>query len=295
MARNPFSLASIAVTFCLPHLNALKAHASFSGLIDHTSCDLFLRFGYVPAPYTIYKDTYKLKSSSKLTISLDPSTTRLPDPEIKSYCDPLSYRHSESPADCSLQSIKNSLVTSVSQCLQSDVPVGVLLSSGVDSTLIASIAQTESCNQLDAFTIRFSDQQFDESLAASTNAHKLGINHHVFQLNDNDCLGLIAKLPEVYGEPFVDPSALPSLVVSKLVSESVKVCLSGDGADELFAGYSRYNNPKPLNFWNSWNSLLPSLLRFPLSSFVNFLNHHPLLTHSTFASHQLTGRIASFY
>ena len=224
-------------------------------MIDHTSCDLFLRFGYVPAPYTIYKDTYKLKSSSKLTISLDPSTTRLPDPRLSLIVTPclIAIPNLLQIVPFSLLKI---LQTSVSQCLQSDVPVGVLLSSGVDSTLIASIAQTESCNQLDAFTIRFSDQQFDESLAASTNAHKLGINHHVFQLNDNDCLGLIAKLPEVYGEPFADPSALPSLVVSKLVSESVKVCLSGDGADELFAGYSRYNNPKPLNFWNSWNSLL---------------------------------------
>ena len=100
------------------------------------------------------------------------------------------------------------------------------------------------------------------------------MKHHILQLDADDSLNLISKLPDVYGEPFADPSALPTLLLSQFVSQSVKVCLSGDGADELFAGYGRYYNFKPLNTWYRWINI-PSYLQNPLHDFIIAVNHHP--------------------
>ena len=122
----------------------------------------------------------------------------------------------------------------------SDVPVGVFLSGGVDSSLLASILQSNSSNKINTFTIGFDDPRYDESEPAKNIASYLGTNHHALTCSLNDALGIIPKLPDVYDEPFGDTSAIPTYLVSTLASDYVKVVLSADGGDEQYAGYNRY-------------------------------------------------------
>ena len=277
-------------------LNAMKSHIAFSPHINRNSCDLFLRFGYIPAPYTIYENTFKLKAGSKLVIAHNKHSKTFPEPLISSYAvPPLSQglTNSITSSPSSIDDVENAIFKSVGERLQSDVPVGVLLSSGIDSTLIACMAQNHSAQPLDSFTVGFSDSNFDESNIASKTSDKLGMNHHILQLNPNSSLNLISKLPDVYGEPFADPSALPTLLLSQYVSQSVKVCLTGDGADELFAGYGRYYNSKPYDAWLCWNRL-PTYLKCPLRNILQYLNHNPaLIASSQLFDHSVLARLPS--
>ena len=148
---------------------------------------------------------------------------------------PSSFNESEF-----LESLHEELKASFNLRMVSDVPVGVFLSGGVDSSLLASILQSNSSNKINTFTIGFDDPRYDESEPAKNIASYLGTNHHALTCSLNDALGIIPKLPDVYDEPFGDTSAIPTYLVSTLASDYVKVVLSADGGDEQYAGYNRY-------------------------------------------------------
>ena len=122
----------------------------------------------------------------------------------------------------------------------SDVPVGVFLSGGYDSSLVASILAKKQGKKINTFTIGFDDEKYNEAKHAKTIAEYLGTNHTEYYMKNSDMLDLVEKLPFYYDEPFGDSSALPTMIVSKLARQSVTVALSSDGGDEAFCGYSKY-------------------------------------------------------
>lgn len=213
----------------------------------------YLAFGYIPTPYSIYQDIYKLTPGSYLTLSPDDQIrpplkfSPIPGEEIS----PIKYWNlralSEVPPDLTApaqatRQLHDCLMEATSQQLVADVPVGCFLSGGVDSTLVTALAQASSSNQIDTFTIGFDDPQFDEARYASELARYIGTNHHETYISSDDALGIVNSLPRIYDEPFADPSQLPSVLVSSVAKQDVTVCLSGDGGDELFAGYNRYSS-----------------------------------------------------
>ena len=219
-------------------------HPSFRKNISEQALSLYLKYGYVVSPLSIYKDTYKLKPGHYIEFNLNDSCDNNLDK-----LDIGIYDHVKS-SKVTFSSFKKDLDW-VSHCdsilqrafkkrLVSDVPVGVFLSGGIDSSLVASILQKHSSTPLNTFTVGFSDNSYDESVYARKIAAYLGTEHFELMCKPSDAMDIVLQLPVLYDEPFGDSSAIPTYLVSQFASKHVKVALSADGADEFFGGYTNY-------------------------------------------------------
>jgi asparagine synthase (glutamine-hydrolysing) len=203
------------------------------GDVDLDALEAFLAFNVVPAPLSIFRDIRKLPPGHTLTWENGRSTiTRFARPG------PLPARHDTDEAEL-VEECRARLRDSVRAHLIADVPVGVLLSGGVDSGVLAALAAEESSDPVRTFSIGFEEASFDELAGARAVANRYGTRHRELVLRPNAAL-LLPALAEAFDEPFADSSALPTYLVSKLASEDVKVALSGEGGDELFGGYYTY-------------------------------------------------------
>ncbi len=203
------------------------------GEIDLDALEGFLAFNVVPAPLSIFRDIRKLTPGHTLTWVDGASTlTRFARPG------PLPARHDEDEAEL-IEECRARLRDSVRAHLIADVPVGVLLSGGVDSGALAALAAQESSDAVRTFSIGFEEASFDELAGARAVANRYGTQHRELVLRPDAAL-LLPALAEAFDEPFADSSALPTYLVSKLAAEDVKVALSGEGGDELFGGYYTY-------------------------------------------------------
>lgn len=225
-------------TFCFA--SELKALLSFSHLkpeMDLGSVGEFLQYGYIAGDRSIFRNVYKLAPGHRLTLR------RKGDPDISSYWSVLDAL--ESPSTESEGALEERLDELMADAFRyrmvSDVPVGVFLSGGVDSSLVTAILARDSNRSLRTFTIGFSDEQHNEAVWAKKLASYLGTVHTEYILGEGEALGLARRWGELFDEPFGDSSGIPTLLVSKLASEEVKVVLSADGGDELFSGYRIYD------------------------------------------------------
>mgnify|MGYP000235861108 CR=1 FL=1 len=198
------------------------------------SIDYFLRYQYIPAPYTIYKEINKLHPAHFIRTGFEGN------------CEPtqcywqlhFSEQETTAPSD---EEIFHGIEQAVSSALVSDVPVGVFLSGGLDSTCVASLARQQAKTPLQAFCLGFNENKFNEIGHAINASSILNIPCQT-KIIDDESLNILHTLLPHYGEPFGDSSAIPTWYVSKLARDKVKVVLSGDGGDELFGGYDRYFN-----------------------------------------------------
>jgi asparagine synthase (glutamine-hydrolysing) len=207
--------------------------------VDPTAAALYARYRYVPAPWSIYAGVRKLTPGTILTVTRD-------DARETRYWDPVAvaeraaadrFAGSEEEA---VQALDDLLADSVKLRMIADVPLGVFLSGGVDSSLIASLMQRSASGPIHTFTIGFEDPRFDESRFGREVAQHLGARHDELMVSIDEALRLVPQLPAIYDEPFADSSALPTYLVSRLARQSATVALSGDGGDELFAGYHHH-------------------------------------------------------
>lgn len=215
-------------------LSPLKHLPTWEGRLDGRAIGLFLQLQHIPAPYSIYENIHKLEPAHLLTFS--PKKKKW---KTKRYWELPVFDKKQDPI--SIDTLHKTLVTSVTSQMQSDVPLGVLLSGGIDSSLIASIMQQQSIDPIHSFTIGFTDAEgFDESTYAKKIARHLGTNHTEVMLSSQDALDVIPSLPDMYDEPFADASQIPTYLISKAARQHVTVALSGDGGDEMLGGYRRY-------------------------------------------------------
>jgi asparagine synthase (glutamine-hydrolysing) len=205
-----------------------------SSAIDARSAALYFRLGYIPAPHTIFEGVHKLPAAHRLEYALGSEPLVVP---FWNAADLLG--HVRGGEEGSAREIEDLLHDSVRLRLEADVPVGVFLSSGVDSTCIAALA-AEATEGLRTFTVAFDDPAVDESHHAADIARHLGTEHHTLTVRADAGLALVDEIARTYGEPFGDPSAIPTMLLTAAAREHVTVCLSGDGGDEVFGGYNRY-------------------------------------------------------
>ena len=228
-------------------LRAIERHPHFNGEVDREALALYLRFNYVPAPWSMLKGIRKLMPGTILTIdgtTGDEQTATywaLYDVAQQGVGTPFVGDESEATAH-----LETLLRGATRQRMIADVPIGVLLSGGVDSSTVAALMQSESTSPIKSFTIAFPDSDFDEGKDAGLVAAHLGTDHNELPVTANDALDTIPQLPALTDEPFADSSQIPTLLVSRLAREKVTVCLSGDGGDEVFGGYNRYAWCEPL-------------------------------------------------
>ena len=221
----------------LQFASELKALDIRSG-IDAEASALYSHFGYIPAPWSIYEGVRKLTPGSILTVSRDGSST------LTRYWNPAEvaervprFTGNESEA---IEKLDELLGDSVALRMIADVPLGVFLSGGVDSSLVAALMQRNASGPIHTFTMGFDDPRFDEARYGREVAQHLGSQHDEMYVSHADALALVPMLPNIYDEPFADSSAIPTYLVSKLARRTATVALSGDGGDELFAGYHHH-------------------------------------------------------
>ena len=223
-------------------LKALVAGPSFDRAIDSRALASYLRYLYVPAPQSIFQRVVKIPAGHILTIR----QPREPLPESESYWSLRDVARAgltgrfDGCDDDATEELDRLLRDAVRRRLQSDVPLGALLSGGIDSSVVVAMMQEASSRPIRTYTIGFDDEAFDEASHAARVAASLGTNHTGLRLTGDDARSLVPRLPEIFDEPLADPSQLPTLLVSQLARRDVTVALSGDGGDELFGGYNRY-------------------------------------------------------
>jgi asparagine synthase (glutamine-hydrolysing) len=222
-------------------LKALARHPAFRREIDRRALALFTRFNYVPAPHSIYAGIFKLPPGTVLTLRAGEKA-----PAIRAYWSAaeVAAAGASAPLDIgpaeATDELERVLAKAVSQQMMSDVPLGAFLSGGVDSSTIVALMQSQSSRPVKSFSIGFDDPAYNEAEHAGAVARHLGTDHTELYVRPEDALAVIPSLPSIYDEPFADASQVPTLLVSRLARRQVTVALSGDGGDELFAGYNRY-------------------------------------------------------
>jgi asparagine synthase (glutamine-hydrolysing) len=237
--------------------------------ISSKSITSYLAWGSVAEPNSIFKEIKKLEPGHTFTYNLD--TSQL---QIKQYWDidfkgELKYEGSYLDAK---QTLNDYIKDAVSIRLFADVPVGVFLSGGVDSSVIAALATQTTTSKVKTFSVKFNEKGFDESMYAQQVADHLQTDHHVIECNYNEGLELIDNFSYYYDEPFADSSAIPSMLLAKHTRKKVTVALSGDGGDESFIGYHRYNWIKRGN--NAF--VFPYFFRFLLSKLLHLAPNYRL-------------------
>ncbi|MEW5926329.1 MAG: asparagine synthase (glutamine-hydrolyzing) [Gemmatimonadota bacterium] len=222
-------------------LKALRAFPGFAAEVDRGAVALFLRHSYVPAPHTVYRGIHKLLPGSILSLRA-PGERAAPrafwsarETAESGLRDPLRGSDAEL-AD----GLDARLREAVRLRMIADVPVGAFLSGGIDSSVVVALMQAESARPVQTFTIGSTDAAYDEADHAREVARHLGTDHHELYVSPEDALAVIPDLPAMYDEPFGDSSQIPTFLVSRLARGRVTVSLSGDGGDELFAGYNRH-------------------------------------------------------
>ncbi|GAA4898958.1 asparagine synthase (glutamine-hydrolyzing) [Flaviramulus aquimarinus] len=205
--------------------------------IDEEAVSIFLDCMFIPSPFTIVKDVFKLPPGNYMEIDLNSNQLN-----IKEYWNLKDVKIKDISYDDAKAELHELLKNAVKIRLQSDVPIGSFLSGGIDSALVSSIASKISKEPINTFSIGFDDPKYDESKIAEQYAKIIGSNHKTTICSSDDILHLIPKLVEVYDEPFADSSALPSLLLNSVTKKHVTVALSGDGGDESFIGYNHFDS-----------------------------------------------------
>lgn len=226
-------------------LKALSEFPGWVGEVDRNSVALYLRYCYVPAPFSIYKGIRKVLPGTTLAITVRTPVGTWPEPEPywslrevveQGSSNPISLQSDRDASD----ELERVLLETVQTQMVADVPLGAFLSGGIDSSLIVALMQAQSPTPINTFTIGFHEKAFDEAIYAKDVAAHLGTAHTELYITPGQAMDIIPKLPMIYDEPFSDSSQIPTFLVSQLAKRQVTVALSGDGGDESFGGYRRY-------------------------------------------------------
>ncbi len=224
-------------------LKTLAVHPDFHGHVDRNALASFLRFNYVPTPYSIFKHVRKLEPGTILRVDAASGPGQFNSQVYWSAREVVENGIQEpfvGGDQEAADTLENLLRDSIRLRMIADVPLGAFLSGGVDSSTVVALMQTQSSLPVKTFTIGFEEDSFNEAVHARAVARHLGTEHTELALTPAEARAVIPLLPQIYDEPFSDSSQIPTFLVSRLARQHVTVSLSGDGGDELFAGYNRY-------------------------------------------------------
>lgn len=219
-------------------LKSLHEHPAYERKINREAAGLYFKHGYIPEPYSIFDATFKLQAAHSLTLDIKTKRTH-----ISRYWDIVEFYNRPKTKVSAPEAIEETARLITSACrlrLEADVPVGMFLSGGYDSSTVAALLQKESSQNIKTFTIGFTDPTFDEAPAARKIAAALGTDHTEHYVSQRDVEKIVTRIPFIWDEPLADPSIIPTALVSEVAKNEVGVSLSADGGDELFAGYNKY-------------------------------------------------------
>lgn len=261
-------------------VGCLAVMDGFHNPINTAVLDLYFVHGYIPAPYSIYENIFKLEPGTIAKIKLP--FNNLDDVEITSYWS-MKETAKKGQADLfkgtekeAADELERLLKEAVSEQMVADVPVGAFLSAGIDSSTVVALMQSLNNGRVKSFTIGMEEKDYNEAVYAKEIAKHLGTEHTELYITEEDAKAVIPDIPHMFGEPFADSSQIPTYLVSKMTREHVTVSLSGDGGDELFCGYTSYASVERI--WNKMKGV-PYFIRKPCSELVI---HSPLVNKPIF-------------
>ena len=236
-------------------LKALRAHPEFHADVDRGALSLYMQYGYIPAPASIYRNVYKLMPGSFMQIAAASPCGELPESRTywsllqaveRGRADPYGGGDAEA-----IDELEAHLKRAVSLQRIADVPLGAFLSGGMDSSTIVALMQDGAAHPVKTYTVGYGESAFSESRYARDVAEHLGTDHTDLHVSAREALDVIPRLVALYDEPFGDSSAIPAFLISSLARRHVTVALSGDGGDEIFGGYNRYQ--RTADIWSALN------------------------------------------
>lgn len=222
-------------------LKAFSHNPLFKKELDFDSLGIYLNCGYIPTPHSIFKNTFKLLPGSVLHFNIEKKEYKVKESwRIQDFYN--LPKNSKSVEEI-LENVEHVLTDSLRLRLISDVPIGIFLSGGYDSTLLAAILKKKINVDLNAYTMSVTDENLDESLRAAEIANHLGLKHQIHTISEKEAQNILLDFPVIYDEPYADTSGIPTIFLSSLIKNAgIKVVLTGDGAEETFAGYEVYYN-----------------------------------------------------
>lgn len=250
MGKKPLYIAVVrgGIAFA-SELKAILAYRGFEPRINHSAITTVLQYGFIPDHCCIWENVFKLPPGASLSISADALRSTIVSAlrqEVRRWwrLDEIARDGQRLSAATDQENLENELDqllrAAVQQRMKADVPFGVFLSGGIDSTMIAAMMQSQSEQPVRSFTIGFAESGYDEAHHASQIARHLGTEHTEFRVTPKEALAIIPEIAHAWDEPFADESQIPTLLLSRLARQHVTVALSGDGGDECFGGYSRH-------------------------------------------------------
>ncbi len=276
IGEKPLYYGQVGESFAFAsNIGAFKVLDGFQNPVNRQVLGLYFTHGYIPAPYSIYEDIYKLEPGSILKLKLPFSDIK--NVEIQSYWSikEAAKRGQENPftgtREEAADELERLLKESISEQMMADVPVGAFLSAGIDSSTVVALMQSLNRGKVKTFTIGMAEKDYDEAVYAKEIARHLGTEHTELYITEADAQAVIPKLADMFGEPFADSSQIPTYLVSEMTRKHVTVSLSGDGGDELFCGYTSYASVERI--WNKMKGI-PYFIRKPCSEMVL---HSPLV------------------
>ncbi len=253
---------------CLLFASELKSIYSYPGFekdINEQAVTLFFKYGYIRAPHTIFKNTFKIQPGHYIKIDL--KRKEVTDHKYWDVIDHYNKPKLKISEQEALEQVEALFTSAFQYRMVSDVPVGVFLSGGYDSSVVTAILQKNSARKIKTFTIGFDVKKWDEAPYAKQIAAHLGTEHNEYYCTTREAQDIFTRLPELYDEPFGDSSAIPTTLVSQFARKQVTVSLSADGGDEVFAGYTKYfNQTKIHNYLERSPAALLSLTRSVLNT-----------------------------
>lgn len=279
-------------------LKALCAYPGFKNPIDLEALGIFFRHNYIPAPFSIYQNIHKVIPGQVIILGKQDLDQKKVSKKIYWSALDAWQKGLNAPltgsAEENLDLFENTLLDAIRLRLITDVPLGAFLSGGIDSSTVVALMQSVNNRAVRTFSVGFKEAEYNEAPFARQVANHLGTDHTELYVTAQDALDLVPRLPGIWDEPFADSSQIPTLLISKLTRDFVTVALSGDGGDELFWGYPRYE--KTLEIWNLLKKF-PSCLKSAAFLALNILPNTLLdpigdLFHPIFAKYGLKGPLS---
>lgn len=240
-------------------LKALKPlqHQGWKFDVDRSVLASFMRYGYISAPYSIFKNVFKLESGYFLKVDQNGNVINKAYWDMKQVALEQHANQFKGTFDEAVDALEQKLLNTINLQKAADVPIGAFLSGGIDSSTTVALMQKASAQPVKTFSIGFKEKKFNEAPYAKAVADHLGTEHTEVYLSQKEAMQIVPSLPEIYDEPFADASQIPTCLVSKIAKEQVTVAISGDGGDELFGGYHRYFQAPDI--WRKFSWMPPSL------------------------------------
>jgi asparagine synthase (glutamine-hydrolysing) len=251
-------------------LKSLQKFPGFKKEVDRNALALYLRYNSIPAPYSIFKNIYKLSPGAMFSVSLDLKKNK--ETFYWSTIDEGNIGKKKTFSGdylLAVDTLQTKLSDSINSQINADVPLGAFLSGGIDSSTIVALMQEHSLKKIKTFSIGFEDKRYNEAKHARLIAKHIGTDHHDMFITSKDALNTLSLLPDMFDEPFADSSQIPMYFASKIAKSKVTVCLSGDGGDELFGGYNRY-----LITSKYWSKIvkMPNIAKHTLAYLIKAIN-----------------------